>query len=808
MRALIDDARAALRNVRLSGVATAATTVSVAIAIGATTTLFSALNALAFKPLEVERADELYQIVLGTANASQLPSSVFDPLRADSALGPLVAATAGRYRVRVGTVTAPAEVLFASGELFDLLRVQPIIGRTFQPSDVQPGAPMVGVLGYAMWRDRFGRAASVLGATVHVQGAPVTIIGVAPPSFRGTHVGRRFDVVVPLVHVWSLMGLRPGGLWTVSVLGRRPPGQALAALSERLRVLQPELRRVAMPTTWRPESQGVFLAQPLTAIPASTGVPTSHSEQASTLVLLLAGSAFVLVIACVNVANALAAQHWRRSRELAVRRALGASPMRLARVPFLEALLLAVASAGAGAAVAAGCTELLVASLSSTAGELALDPRPDWRVFGGGALAVLMVALVTGLWPALAAARISARSLVRPDMASGRGARRTSTALAAAQLAISVVLVSGTALLVRSFVNVRGADPGFNSAGVWIADLAFGSRAVVARDRATAYERVRAALLAAPNVTAAGGVTVSPLAGNALVTLAEGPSEAHPVYLNRVTPGYFEAVSTRFQVGRDFRPNDDLGAPRVAIVNESLARRLFGDASALGQTTTRIAMATNTRVPLEIVGVVRDAAYLSVTESRPETLYVPLLQEPNPDGIFTVMVRGLPGVVLTQEQVRRAVTVHGVEDVALRSLDSQVSASWRRDEALMWLALAMSAVALTTAALGLFGVLTRRAETRRRELAVRAALGATPWNLRLLVWRDTAVIAVGGALSGVGLAYVSVPALRAWLFGVEPTDSVALGISAVALLLVSSVASYGPAERASRVDPNAVLRAE
>lgn len=807
--ALLDECRWVWRNLTRAPTSKAAVVLSLAIGIGTATAAFSGLNALMFKPLPLPGADRLYQVVLGNEAASHVPSAAFDLLREHAdALGHLAAANAGRYRLRVGDVSQPSEVLFVSGDFFDMLAVPALVGRALSADDDRATAPLVGVLSHHAWQSRFAGAADAVGTTVFVQGAPVTIVGIAPASFSGVHVGRRFDIALPLGHVRPLMGLQPGALWTVSIIGRRGDGMTLEMVSSRLRSLQPRVREATIPSGWRPESRERYLTEPLRATTAETGVATRHSDQAASFLVLMTAALIVLVIACVNVAHWLRARQRAHEREFAVRAVIGASRAHLHRLLWLESLVIAGLGTVGGVGLATLIGPGLVDALASSVGTMALDLRPDWRVVAGCAGLATLAAFVGGMTRARGLSTADLHAQLATSQGNVRGMGRGTRILAAIQVATLITLTCSTSMLARSYLAVARVNPGFDAVGLWVADTLLGGDTSTPVATIEAYARVAEAVAAVPGVAAVGGASVSPLTGNALVTLVEAQGTDHPVYLNRVTPGYFDALRVPLLAGRDVSASDR-GGTRVAVVNEAFARLVFGARSPLGETVTRVTLATNARVPLQIVGVVGDSAYLSTREPAPATIYVPLVQEAAPDAAISFVLRWQRPEPPPLDALLRAATVSGPgADVTVTPLHTQLAKSWATDRALAMVAGALSLMALATSVLGLYGVLSRMVHGRTRELGVRAALGATRGAIVGVVLVDAGMIALLGGVLGAAATAMLAPSLAAVLFGVAPQDTATLTTGMATLVVTIACASVLPARRAALADPATVLRSE
>jgi predicted permease len=523
----------------------------------------------------------------------------------------------------------------------------------------------------------------------------------------------------------------------------------------------------------------------------------------------------VLLVSCANVANLVLARSAARRRELAVRVALGGGRARLVRQLLVEGLLLAGAGAALGLLVAYGGGRLLVTLISTPQEVVRLDLAPDLRVLGFTAALGVGTALLFSLAPAWPATRVDPQAALKLQGPGVVGRPRRFGAgrvLVVGQIALSLVLVSGAALLLGSFRALTALDPGFRAEHVLVvrADLRLrdGEEARALPLRHALLARLRAV----PGVERAAGAFTTPLAGPAWNggILVPGrpapPAGTGDVYYNAVTDGYFAALSTPLAAGRDLAAGDGPGAPRVAVVNETLARRYFPGRNPIGRTFRQV-MGEPVGDPIQIVGVVRDAKYTSLRDAAPPTVFVPLDQEPSFGGAMHVVVRGTGAPERLAAGVRRVFReVAPRATLQLAPMDRQVDGSLTRDRLLATLSAFFGALALLLAVVGLYGTMAHSVARRRGEIGVRLALGAAPGHVRRLVLGDVGRIVAAGLVLGAIGTLAATRLVAAFLYGLTPHDPAALAGSVLVLGAVAALAGYLPARRASRTSPVEALR--
>ncbi len=680
-------------------------------------------------------------------------------------------------------------------QILGMVGARPVAGRLFVEGDGVPGAPRTILITEGLWQRRFGGAADAIGRAVVMNGEPATIVGVLPADF-------------------TLVGFR-GEFWRPAVL----PPEARTSFRGRSLMSIAKLRPGVSPQAAQQELASVFAGLVRDHPDFNTGwtinvVPLREqltSETRPALWVLFGAVVAVLLIACANVAALLLVRATGRRHEMAVKVSLGARPMHLARQLFLETALLV----GAGGVLGALLARVLTRVVSTTAREAGVAIVSDGTL-GGTALmfAVVVTALtavVCGLGPALRARKTSVNEALREGGRGGVGSRqRLRGWLVAGEVAAATLILSGAALLGRSYVALQDVDPGFNPQQVLTARVSrMGS---AAQDSQVAFANdVVARLQALPGVSAAAATSFLPLDGNPgigssfkLADRPEPPPGELPVADYRpVTPGYFATLQIPLRQGRDFTDADVEGRPRVAIVNEAFVRLLSADVSPLGRR-----LADSLGETQEIVGVVGDVTLASLNGEFRPAIYLPFAQLPVGALTFVVRTAGGPEALgRAVEGVVRAVDPNQpVSDI--RPLDEVVSRSLLRPRVASAALGLFAAAALLLAAIGVYGVVAYGVSQRRGEFGVRLALGAQPGDVVRLVLRQSMTMVLGGVLVGAALAVPLSSTLRSLLFGVGPGDPLTLAAVAALLVLAGVLASYVPARRGTRVDPVSALRAE
>ncbi|HVR72013.1 MAG TPA: ABC transporter permease [Vicinamibacteria bacterium] len=811
MERALRDLRLAARSWRRSPALAVAAVVTLGVALGANTALFSLVNAVLLRPLPgIANADRLVNVHRTAADGATflgLSAPDYRDLRERTRALDGLAAFNGRGAALGDGDGAPELVglQLVTGNFFDVLGVRARHGRLLaEGDDAVPGASAVAVISDALWRSRFGGDPLVVGRTIRLNGFPFTVVGVGPEGFQGHFVGFPFEVWVPLAMAAQAA---PGedvasrdNDW-LELVGRLAPGRTVAQAQADLATVMSGLAR---------EHPGRH--KDATAdVRRTTGVDDSlRGAVVSFLAVLQAVAALVLLIACVNLAGLLLARAAGRARDVALRLALGASRAALVRQLMAEALLLLLAGGAFGVALAAWAADLLHAFQPGFVVPLRFDLGLDVRVLAFAALATLVAGVAFGLVPALQASRLDLASALRDGRAEEGGTRaRARRALVVGQIALSMVLLVAAGLFVRTLQRARVLDPGFGLDGVTTARL---DLTLLARDETHGrafYDRLLERLLSLPGAQSASLTTWIPLRSLAPPTAAVHAQAEPPlpaaglnVPVSAVTPAYFETMRIPLLAGRAFSTADGPSSRPVAVISEALARRLWPGAEAAGRRLR------HGSVEREVVGVARDVKMRRLTEETSPHLYVPLAQAFTPR--VRVLLRARGDLALASAALRREVA--GLEQdlpvMETMPLREAVALALFPQRMAGTIASALGALGLGLAATGLYGLVAWSVSRRTREMGVRVALGASRRDLLGLVLAQGLRLALAGvALGALGAAALA-QGLRGLLPGVSPTDPLTFVAIAVLMTAVALLASYLPARRAARVDPMTALRTQ
>ena len=830
MDAIFTDLRFGLRQLRLNPLFTAVAVLSLALGIGANTAIFQLIDSIRLRSLSVGNPQELAYIDFmkdskrmgwWSTRSANFTSAQWDSLQThQQAFSGLVAWSAKGFNLAQGGQAHYAEGLFVNGDFFKVLGVPAAIGRTFTAEDDQPGCGSPGaVISYSFWQNQFAADPAITSRSVRLDGRQFPVIGVAAPGFFGVEIGNRFDVAVPVCS--DPMFWEPGKghipsrtAWWLSLMGRLKPGWTMERAQAQIRTISPAIMEDSLPPSYRAEDAKKYLQNKLTLTSGATGVSQLRRQYEDPLWILLATTGLVLLIACANLANLLLARASVREREIAVRQALGASRGRLIAQLLSESLLLALLGAVLGAALAAALSRGLVAFLTTEGNRMFIGLGLDWRVLGfTGAMAILTCVLF-GLAPALRATRVEPSSVMRASgrgLTAGREKFSLRRMLVVAQVAMSLVLLAGAMLFVRSLQKLLAVDAGFRPEGIVAVSVDFRD-AHYAKERIVGIRRqMLARLQEKTGAIAAGQVGMTPVGGGGWDSnvYAEGTTGSTLSLFNRAGPGYFRTMGTSFVAGRDFDEHDNLSAPKVAIVNEEFARKIFPGKNPVGQSFRRQEGANQTDSLFLVVGLVRNTKYYELREDFRPIAFVAEDQDedPGPGGTFVLRTNAPLGEFYRAAEAAVAEFNPNL-GIDFKVLTTQLKESLTRDRLMAVLAGAFGFLAGLLAVLGLYGVIAYMVARRRNEIGVRIALGASRRQVMGLVLREAVLLLAIGITVGAGLAAWAGQAAASMVYGLKPRDPVTL-CSAIALLAgVALLASYGPALRASRLQPMDALRDE
>jgi putative ABC transport system permease protein len=793
------DVRFSLRLLRREPGLSAAAVLTLALGIGANTTIFSLYDAVLVKPLPYADPARLVR------EGAYYPKGALLLLRGQSrALASVAAYESGAELTLTGS-GEPERVggSHVSAELFSTLGVPAALGRALRPGEDLAGQDSVVVLSDRLWRQRFGGDPAVLGRRLVLDGVSREVVGVMPPGFafpsaaERLWVPLRFDLA-DRVDLWNN---------ACGIVGRLRPGVTLAQADGELRALRPRIRDSfpwRMPDDWND-------------VPSNRVMPLREwgtGEVRPRLVVLFVAVWLVLVVACANVANLLLARGAARQTELALRAALGGGRRRILRQLLTESLLLGAAGAAAGLGLALAAVPALTAALPPDTPHLA-QVRVDGRMLAFTAALALLTAAGCGLIPAVRSSAAEIHSLIKSNERAhqgGRKRRQMSAALVVVEVAVSVVLVAGAGLLVRTLAELLRVAPGFHSARLLTAAVTPNDALCSEPARCTAlYAAVIERLRALPGVSRAAAASDLPLTGQAAwvaLDVEDHPlppgAVAHTSNRHIVTPDYLPALEIPLLAGRGLAPGDGAGRERVAIVNAAMAAHFWPGRGAVGK-HIRYVWQKQWRT---IVGVVGDVRGEELGKSADWDFYLPFAQEPQ--AAMTVVVRTSGEPERLAGELRRAVAAvdPNVPVTKLRSMESVVSASVLARRSTTWLLGSFAALALALAAVGIYGVLSYTVSRRRHEIGIRMALGARAGQVRALVVAQALGLAGLGATLGLGAALAGTRLLRSLVYGVSTSDPLVLGSAPLLLAAIALAAAWAPARRATRLDPTAALRSE
>jgi putative ABC transport system permease protein len=804
---------------------------SLALGIGANTTIFQLLDAVRLRALPVKDPQRLATVHIANREWSsgsfsgsypQLTNPLWEQLRDhQQAFSSIAAWSDMGFNLSRGGEVRWARGLMVSGEFFHALGVAPMLGRVFQASDDQRGCAAPGVvISHAFWQREFGGDRSVVGGPLTLEGHPFEVIGVTPASFFGVEVGSRFDAAIPLCGE-PLVRAGPSYLdgrheWWLAAIGRLKPGWSLAQATAHLGAISPGLFEATMPTGYGADMKD-YLSLKLGAFPAAKGFTSINGGSADPLTILMVTTGLVLLIACANLANLMLARASAREREIAVRLAIGASRGRLIRQLLSESLLLASIGTLLGAMLAPGFSRILISLFVSGDNELFFDLTPDWRVFAfTGGLAIL-TSILFGLTPALRATRTEPGAAMKSggrSMTTGRESFGLRRLLVVSQVALSLVLLVGALLFLRSFRNLLTLDPGFRQDGILVASLDPRRLDLPKERRFALRHEIIQRLRAISGVDAAADASVIPVSGSSwtmgIQVTGAAPGQKGSSRFDWIGSQFFKTLGIPLLAGRAFDDRDSTNSPPVAIVNETFARRLLGAANPIGKTFRSVAEPGYPETEYQVVGVVKDTRYRNLRESQQAICYVPSSQYPLGGGPFAqILIRSkLPTPDLTAAVKSAIGEISPAIFIQFQVFQTMIRDGLVEDRAMATLSGFFGFLAASLAIIGLYGVMSYLVTRRRSEIGIRMALGANSADVSRMILREAGVLLGIGLGVGTALSLAASTAASSLLFGLNPRDPATLAAAVLALAVAALAASYVPARRAARMDPMLALRDE
>ena len=846
------DLRFAARLLRKSPGFTAVAVISLALAIGVNTTIFSLAKQLLYERLDVQHAESLRLLAWtgirahlavhdlwgsynklpdGSVAGNVITYPVYEQLKAEtSGLDDLFAFKDAGMNATARGEAQHVETEMVSGNYYGALGVLPVLGRAIQPSDdLSPGQGSVAVISYGMWEREFGRSPAVLGQIIKLNDIPLTIVGVNPKGFTGAEgVLSSPDVFVPLAmqplvfpaswdgpHELSLLASTKE--WWVSVMGRARPGvsdrQAQAALDTQfaaaVRATIPVLPGEKIPRVeLRDGSRGLF---------------EQEQEYARPMTVLMTLVGLVLLLACSNIANMMLARGAQRQKEMTVRMALGAGRMRIVRQMLVESLLLA-ALGGAGGLLAGyfgsnGIPKLLENAWNRSS----LQIQFDWMVFAFTAGITILTGILFGLAPAFAAARTPVAHGLK-ETAQTTTRRRKGVggkALVSFQIALSTLLVIGAGLFIRTLSGLTAVNAGFRTDHLLLAVIDPPPSRYQAGQDITLHQRLEQAFAAIPGVESVSPATVPYLADSLSSTdfLPQGEkydsNKSQGEDYNVVGDGFFATMGIPIVGGRAFGPQDTRSSTKVGIINESLARTRFPGQNPIG----KLFQASlhdmhghdnlNTNQMIQIVGICADTNYTNLRDAPPPQFFLPYVQQVRVGAMtYEIRTRNRPeGILPSLRRATQAIDPD-LPLINVRTEAEQIDADTRQERLFVTLTSGFGLLALALAAVGIYGIMAYSVARRRNEIGIRMALGAQPAQMRGMILRESAWLAAAGIAAGMAAALVLTRMVQSMLYGIRADDPLTLSAGILLLLAVALAATWIPAQRAGRVQPTDALRCE
>ena len=814
----MNDLRSAVRSLRATPIVTSVAVLSLALGIGATTVIFSLTNSLLLRKLPVRDPGALVLVTDPTVpGVRRYALGVWESFRrfVDVFDGTLAWSSTEFNLVPRGEAQIVSGA-WVSGSYFETLGISALLGRVLSESDDRRNGGVdgpVAVVSYAFWQRQYGAAQDVIGRSLMLNGVSFTVVGVTPQRFSGLDVGRRADVIVP----FGAATLMPGSdNLQVTIMARRRADQTVEAATVALRRLQPQIRVASLPQDprWRQQDLDAYLRDGFVLLSGATGNSRLRLRYERPLGLLMAVVGLVLLIASANITNLLLARATDRRRELQVRAALGASRWRLIRGLLAESLVIASVGAALGVALASWGSSLVLRQFSTRINPIYLDVSIDSTVALFAIAVTGLVTLLAGIVPAVRSTQLVHSAFLRTTALSEGGRFfGPSAALIVLQVALSVVLVVGAGLFLRTFTSLMTVPLGFEPERVLMAAVNAADTRVPPSQRLVMFQRVRDAVRAVPGVADAAFSFLTPVSGPILLRPIEGraiPERERMSSVNLVSPGWFRTLGTRIVAGREFRDADRAGTSPVVVVNQAFVRKFLNSSNPLGQVVRTGIVGPNAGAA-EVVGVAEDAVYSSLREPAPPTIYFPLAQlQSAPPASLTLTVRS--EAASPQQMARSIAAAIGTIDpdaaLTFRPLTEQINAALTQERILALLSGFFGGFAVLLAGLGLFGITAYSVSRRRREIGIRMALGAGPGSVIRLVLGRVCLMIAAGAVIGAATSMWTSQFTTSLLFGLEPRDPITLALAVVILSGAGLLAALPPAWHASHVDPSVALRSE
>jgi predicted permease len=807
------------RLLRLNPAFTTVVAMSLALGIGANTAIFQLLDAVRLRSLPIDRPHELSEVRIAGGNGGMglnpgTYGGITRPMweaarREQKSFSGLAAWSQFGLRLGKGNERRRVKGLDVSGEFFPVLGLAAWRGRLFRPEDEAFACPATrAVVSHSFWQREMGGRELAPDSKIIANDQLFEVIGVTPPDFTGIAVGETFDIAVP----FCKPNKEPRrDVFAYNVIGRMRPGWTIEKTAAHLEALSAGVMEATEIQGYGSGTVARYRKFRLTAYPAHNGVSRLRTEYDTSLWLLLGMTGLVLLIACANLANLMLARSSAREREIAVRLSLGASRARLLRQFTTESALLTVIGAAVGIALAQIMTRVLVASLSTQSGSIYLTLDLNWRIVLFTSAVGAITCVIFGTLPAMRATRMQPEGVMRAGgrgLTAGRERFSMQRVMVVTQIAVSLVLLAGALLFVRSFRNLMTFDAGMRQNGISTAFV--GMPGSMPKERLEGFHReLLEEVAAVPGVRSAGSTTNVPLLGSSWGHGVNIGGERGWAMFTWVSPGYFETMAIPLISGRGFNQYDTGSSKRVAVVNQAFARQFCGKANPLGQTLRTGAEPGFPATLYEIVGVIPDTRYSGLRDNMPPLVFAPDLQYP---------ALGPWAMLMIHADTPHAAIVHALQArlsqkfpemvLEVENFRSRIQDGLVRERLMAVLSGLFGVVAAILAAVGLYGVVSYFVAQRRNEIGIRVALGARKGQLIRMVMRESALMLLPGLSIGLGISLIATRGASTLLFGIKPYDPMTLMVSGALLVCIAAAASFLPARRAAGVEPMTALRHE
>ena len=808
--------RYALRQLRLNPIFALVMIAPLALGIGANTAIFQLLDAVRLRNLPIPHPQDLAEVrIIGGNKGFGVTNSVYAQLtrpvwkeikQHHEPFTEVFAWSAQNQTIGRGSDSHPAKALEVSGEFFPALGIQPWRGRLFRSEDEANQCTISQVVvSYPYWQSHMGGRELGSSDTLVIEGNPAQVVGVTPPGFFGLAVGDRFDIAFPFCRQKESLG----NVFDISIMGRLGPGWSLERASAHMNALSSGIFEVTAPTGYSAQAVQQFKQYQLAVYSASAGVSWLRWKYDSSLWLLLIITGLVLLIACANLANLMLARASTREREFAVRLALGASRVDLLWQSLAESGLLAVIGMASGIGLAQALSRVLVWVLSTGNDTVTLSTETDWRVFLFAASVAALTCIVFGVAPALRSMRtepLHAMKASSRGMTSSRQRFSMQRLMVVMQIAVSLVLLVGALLFVRSFRSLMTLDPGMREQGITLAFVGFNDSHLAPEH----YDEFKRQLLdevrSVPGVLNAAITTNVPLLGGSwTLNVHMGETEGASKF-SWVSPDYFQTMGIPLRKGRSFEKNDTAASPRVAVVNETFVRKFLNGANPIGQTLRTIEEPEYPSTVYEIVGVIPDTKYNDIRGEIPPMAFAPATQFPaKRPWVQMVIYSNTSPAASIQSKLAQA---HPEVVPRFSDFQQDIRGGLVRERLLAMLSGFFGFLAALLAMVGLYGVISYMVARRRNEIGIRVALGANRRQVLSMVMREAARLLVIGLSVGIVLSLIAGRGAESLLFGLKPHDPFTLLGSIGLLAGIAALASFLPARRAAKVEPMVALRYE